>query len=192
MKGIWTASSTANNPLASRTAVGACGERRQARNAAPAAGTPTDAPSHTPGSTQLESPSGSKSETGGVDVPVANWAAPANPAIASKPSPTTNKLRCGYATASLMTRLCTRQGTRSFSSSCWHSAGIAIAADVPVALISHAIPQVRPATESRLGRACRPRCANRGSPPPARGSKQHQRLPKSCPPASSHRLPRQE
>ena len=64
-EGICTTSSTPNRPLAHSTAVGARGERRHASQALKAAGIATIVSNHSPGNTQLESPSGARSDTGG-------------------------------------------------------------------------------------------------------------------------------
>ena len=67
--GICTSSSIANSALASRTASDAQGERRNASQAAKPDGTATVMNSHPAGSTQLDSPIGLSTETGGVAAP---------------------------------------------------------------------------------------------------------------------------
>ncbi len=67
--GIWTNNSMANKALASRTAGGAQAERRQASQAAKPDGTATLRNSHPAGSAQLESPSGLRTDMGGVATP---------------------------------------------------------------------------------------------------------------------------
>jgi hypothetical protein len=72
MNGICTNNSTASMPLANNTATGANGAGRQASQAAVEDGTATDANSQTPGRAHGDSPSGARSETGGVKLPVSN------------------------------------------------------------------------------------------------------------------------
>jgi hypothetical protein len=93
--GICTSTSISIDADATRTAVGAAGDRRAARTAAAVAGTVTVAASHTPGSTHDVSPSGSRSATGGAAVPVTSMTVPIRPLAATTDSTPKISRRCG-------------------------------------------------------------------------------------------------